>query len=145
MSGIDAPYVVATAGWPSYGSIVDAPRATPLRAGDVLAIDAGARVDGYWCDFDRNFLLAGEEGGGAAGGDGAADDAVLRAHDACHAATDAALAAARPGATCGAVFGAMARALEARRASRVPARFSGGGIEAPLKAPPAATRSMPAT
>ena len=96
-AGADAvPYVAATAGAPSYASVVAAPRDAALERGSVLCVDAGARWDGYHCDFNRNFAV------------GALDPAVAAAHDALWAATDAAVAAAAPGAAVGDVGAALA-------------------------------------
>lgn len=90
------PYVVATAGAPSYESVVAAPSDAPLAAGQVLAVDVGARLDGYYCDFDRNFCCGPD-----------LDPAAAAAHARLHDATDAALALLRPGARFADLFEAM--------------------------------------
>ncbi len=64
--------------------------------GDVLMLDTGSSLNGYFCDFDRNFAI------------GRAADEARRAHDTLWRATEAGLAAAKPGATCGDLFAAMA-------------------------------------
>ncbi len=95
----DVPYLVGGAGQPAYGDVISPPDATPLKAGDVLMLDTGACLGGYFCDFDRNFAI------------GRADQRAFAAHRTLFMATEAGLAAARPGATCADVFQAMARAI----------------------------------
>jgi Xaa-Pro aminopeptidase len=48
-------------------------------------LDTGAVLDGYFCDFDRNFAIT------------RADDAAKRAYDQLYKATDHVLATLRPG------------------------------------------------
>ena len=48
-------------------------------------LDTGAVLDGYFCDFDRNFAIS------------HADDAAKRAYDQLYQATDHVLATLRPG------------------------------------------------
>lgn len=96
----DVPYLVGGAGPDGYGDIISPPGPDPLRPGDVLMLDAGASLHGYFCDFDRNFAF------------GEASDAARRAHDVLWRATEAALAAARPGATAADLHGAMARVVD---------------------------------
>jgi Xaa-Pro aminopeptidase len=95
----DVPYLVGGAGCPGYGDVISPPDAAPLRAGDVLMLDTGATLDGYFCDFDRNFAID------------RADDRAKRAHRTLFAATEAGLDATRPGATCADVFAAMAATI----------------------------------
>lgn len=91
----DVPYLVGGAGQGGYGDVISPPSATPLQTGDVLMLDTGATLQGYFCDFDRNFAI------------GRADDAARKAHHRLWQATEAGLAAARPGASCADLFGAM--------------------------------------
>ena len=82
----DVPYLVGGAGQGGYLDVISPPDSTPLRKGDVLMLDTGATLRGYFCDFDRNFAI------------GHALDAAKRAHETLWRATEAGLAAARPGA-----------------------------------------------
>ena len=95
----DVPYLVGGAGPEGYGDVISPPSSSPLENGDVLMLDTGATLQGYFCDFDRNFAL------------GKASDAAKHAYTALHRATDAGLEAARPGATCADLFRAMATHL----------------------------------
>ena len=82
----DVPYLVGGAGQGGYADVISPPDATPLRRGDVLMLDTGSTLKGYFCDFDRNFAI------------GEASDEARRAHETLWRATEAGLAAARPGA-----------------------------------------------
>ncbi|MEZ5825719.1 MAG: M24 family metallopeptidase [Geminicoccaceae bacterium] len=52
----DVPYLVGGAGPNGYGDM-SPPTDRPLDEGDVLILDIGATVEGYFCDFDRNFAI----------------------------------------------------------------------------------------
>lgn len=91
----DVPYLVGGAGQGGYGDVISPPTGAPLVAGDVLMLDTGASLQGYFCDFDRNFAI------------GYADDAAKQAHQTLWRATEAGLSAARPGVTCAELFAAM--------------------------------------
>ena len=93
------PYLAGGAGPGGYGDVISPASARPLVRGDVLMLDTGAVLDGYFCDFDRNYAI------------GQADDATRRAYDVLFQATKAGLAAARPGATAADLFHAMHRVI----------------------------------
>lgn len=93
------PYIVATAAQDGTDDAIRYPNDRPLVSGDVLFIDTGAEIDGYYCDFDRNFAI------------GQASDATKRAYDLAYRATDAGIAATRPGARACDVWKAMADVL----------------------------------
>ncbi len=92
----DVPYLVGGAGQGGYEDVISPPGKTPIEEGDVLMLDTGATLKGYFCDFDRNFAF------------GHADDAAKRGYETLYTATEAGLAAARPGVTCRDLFNAMA-------------------------------------
>jgi Xaa-Pro dipeptidase len=91
----DVPYLVGGAGPGGYGDVISPPDARPLAEGDVLMLDTGATLKGYFCDFDRNWAI------------GRADPAAASAYRALWTATEAGIAAARPGATAADLFDAM--------------------------------------
>ncbi len=95
----DVPYLVGGAGQGGYADVISPPDDTPLRAGDVLMLDTGATLKGYYCDFDRNWAF------------GHASDAAKRAYATLYRATNAALDVARPGATCRDLFLAMQQVI----------------------------------
>ena len=91
----DVPYLVGGAGQGGYEDIISPPAETPLEHGDVLMLDTGATLNGYFCDFDRNFAI------------GSPDDSARHAYATLYRATEAALAAARPGISCQQLFETM--------------------------------------
>lgn len=85
--GADAvPYLAGAAGPGGYFDVISPATAEPLTPGDVLMLDTGAILDGYFCDFDRNYSL------------GRPAPEVAAAHARLIEATEAGFAAARPGA-----------------------------------------------
>jgi len=96
----DVPYLVGGADQGGYADVISPPGEKPLRAGDVLMLDTGATLRGYYCDFDRNWAF------------GHASDAAKRAHETLWDATEAALEIARPGATCRDLYNAMAKVID---------------------------------
>ncbi len=93
------PYLAGGAGPGGYADVISPASDRPLEAGDVLMLDTGAAIDGYFCDFDRNFAIR-----------HAADDA-RRAYERLYAATEAGLAAAMPGAIAADLFAAMNKVI----------------------------------
>ena len=92
----DVPYLVGGAGQEGYGDVISPPDDTPLRAGDVLMLDTGASLKGYFADFDRNFAIS------------QASDAARTAYDTLWKATEAGLQTVHPGVRVADVFQAMA-------------------------------------
>ncbi|MEM6495593.1 MAG: Xaa-Pro peptidase family protein [Pseudomonadota bacterium] len=91
----DVPYLVGGAAQGGYEDIISPPSDTLLSNGDVLMLDTGATLNGYFCDFDRNFAI------------GAPSDEARHAYATLYRATEAALEKARPGITCQALFEVM--------------------------------------
>jgi Xaa-Pro dipeptidase len=57
-NGADAvPYLACGSGPGGYSSLTRAASSRALEDGDIIGFDLGATVDGYWCDFDRNFMI----------------------------------------------------------------------------------------
>lgn len=78
-------YTAGGAGPGGYGDVISPATDQRLMAGDILMLDTGAVLDGYFCDFDRNFAIA------------HADDAAKRAYDQLFHATDHVLDTLKPG------------------------------------------------
>lgn len=95
----EVPYLVGGAGQGGYGDVISPPDHTPLAAGDVLMLDTGASLRGYFCDFDRNFAV------------GHAMPEAQAAHQKLWDATEAGLQSARAGLTCAELFAEMSRVL----------------------------------
>jgi len=96
----DIAYLVGGTGPGGYGDIISPPSSRPSTAGDVLILDTGATFDGYFCDFDRNYMFADTT------------DTAKRAYDVVYRATEAGLAAARPGNTCADLFNTMQQVMD---------------------------------
>jgi len=108
--GVDSvPYIIATGAPEGSDDAIRYPTDRALAEGDVLFIDTGAEIDGYYCDFDRNFAI------------GKASGATRRAYDLAYRATDAGIAAVRPGVRTCDIWKAMADVLGLSEAS-------GGGV-----------------
>lgn len=97
----DVPYLVGGAGEGGYEDVISPPNDTPLRSGDVLMLDTGSTLRGFFCDFDRNFAI------------GQANDEAKYAYTTLFEATEAALNIARPGTTCADLYQAMANVIGA--------------------------------
>ncbi len=98
--GVDeVSYLVGGAGEGGYKDIISPPGDKPVIEGDVLILDTGCILEGYFCDFDRNFAF------------GRVDSSTKSAYRTVYQATEAGLEAARPDATCAEVFSAMNRVL----------------------------------
>ncbi len=95
----DVPYLVGAAGQGGYGDVISPPDDTPLAKGDILMLDTGASLRGYFCDFDRNFAL------------GDCADKVKQAYGSLWQATEAGLQSAKPGVSCAQLFKVMNDAL----------------------------------
>jgi Xaa-Pro aminopeptidase len=95
----DVPYLVGGAGAGGYGDVISPPSQTPLAAGDVLMLDTGSTLQGYFCDFDRNFAM------------GSAAPEAAEVHRRLFDVTQTGLETARAGVTCAELFAAMAKGL----------------------------------
>ena len=95
----EVPYLVGGAGAMGYAGVIAPPDETRLQAGDVLMLDTGASLRGYFCDFDRNFAIE------------HASAACARAYAKLWRATEAALQAARPGVSAEQLYGVMHSSL----------------------------------
>lgn len=94
------PFMASASGAGGYEQFISRPSDRQIVDGDVLIIDVGATVNGYFCDFDRNF------------GFGNVADAALRANEAVWDATEAALAIAHPGTKVAELWRTMMDVLE---------------------------------
>jgi Xaa-Pro dipeptidase len=95
------PFMAASSGTGGYSQIISRPTKRALQKGDILIIDVGATLNGYFCDFDRNY------------GFGELSKAAMQAQDVVWHATEAGIKAALPGATTRDVWTAMMGVLQA--------------------------------
>jgi len=94
------PFMAAASGPGGYAQIISRPGVRRLQDGDVLIIDVGATLNGYFCDFDRNY------------GFGKLSRGALSAQQAVWEATEAGIAAAVPGSRTSDLWAAMMKVLE---------------------------------
>jgi Xaa-Pro dipeptidase len=99
-SGIDyVRYLAIGSGAGGYESICRGPVQRELQHGDIIGLDTGATVDGYFCDYNRNFSL------------GPPNREATKAYTILHEAINAALLTAQPGVTCGDLWHMMMKVL----------------------------------
>jgi len=95
----EVPYLVGGAGRGGYHDVISPPGRTPILDGDVVMLDTGSALQGYFCDFDRNFAV------------GTALPEAQVAHQKLWDVTQAGIESARPGVTCAELFVAMSKIL----------------------------------
>jgi len=91
----EVPYLVGGAGQGGYDDVISPPDSTPLNKGDVLMLDTGSTLQGYFCDFDRNYAI------------GEASNTASNAYETLWQATQCGLDAARAGYSCAELFHTM--------------------------------------
>ena len=96
----DVPYLVGGVDHPSYDDVISPPDDRPLSNGQILMLDVGATLNGYFCDFDRNYAV------------GTPTESAQRAYTKLYDATDAAMEMARPGVRACDLFAAMAKSMD---------------------------------
>ena len=96
----DVPYLVGGVDHPSYDDVISPPDDRPLSDGQILMLDTGATLNGYFCDFDRNYAV------------GTPTASAQRAYAKLYDATDAAMKMARPGVRACDLFAAMAKSMD---------------------------------
>ena len=96
----DVPYLVGGVDHPSYDDVISPPDDRPLSNGQILMLDTGATLNGYFCDFDRNYAV------------GTPTASAQRAYAKLYDATDAAMEMARPSVRACDLFTAMAKSMD---------------------------------
>lgn len=96
----DVPYLVGGVDHPSYDDVISPPDDRPLSDGQILMLDTGATLNGYFCDFDRNYAV------------GTPTASAQLAYAKLYDATDAAMELARPGVRACDLFAAMAKSMD---------------------------------
>ena len=96
----DVPYLVGGVDHPSYDDVISPPDDRTLTDGQILMLDTGATLNGYFCDFDRNYAV------------GTPTASAQRAYAKLYDATDAAMEMARPGVRACDLFAAMAKSMD---------------------------------
>ena len=117
-------YMSCASGPGGYDQIICDPTEKKLQDGDILIIDTGTTLDGYFCDFDRNF------------GFGKIAKSARLAYDVVWEATEVGMKNAKPGATCADVSNAMHSVLQKEGLSSNSIGRMGHGLGLQLTEPP---------
>jgi Xaa-Pro aminopeptidase len=99
-SGADyIPYMACASGLNGYNQIICNPTGRVTKDGDILIIDTGATLNGYFSDFDRNF------------GFGRIHKKVLDAYNKLWEATERTLEIIKPGTSCSEIYSKLSYSL----------------------------------
>ena len=109
------PYIAGGHGEWGYGDIIAPADESQIKAGDVVMLDTGVLLDGYFADYDRNFSFGKPPRQEVQDAFGTLVDAV-----------DAGFAAAKPGARASDLFAAMDQVVTGGKNSADSGRFGHG-------------------
>ena len=99
-NGVDyIMYLSCVSGINGYNQIICNPSEKKIGDGDILIIDTGSTLNGYYCDFDRNF------------GFGNINQKSLDAYDKLWNATEKTLEIIKPGISCKEVYESLSKNL----------------------------------
>ena len=93
-------YMSCASGIGGYDQIICDPTEKKLQDGEILIIDTGTTLDGYFCDFDRNY------------GFGNISSESEKAYNTLWEATESGLDKVKPGSTCSDISNAMNSVLK---------------------------------
>ena len=108
------PYLAGGKGPMGYDDVISPASDTPLSPGDVMMLDTGLVYDGYFCDYDRNYVV------------GKPAPELASAWDKLLTATEAGQEAARPGNTAADIYHAMDRVLTGGKGGGAAGRLGHG-------------------
>ena len=112
-----------------YDQIICDPTEKKLAEGDVLIIDTGTTLDGYFCDFDRNF------------GFGKLTEKCKTAYEVVLEAAKQGMEIAKPGNTCADISNAMSKILNKNSSISNSVGRMGHGVGLQLTEPPSIMKS----
>ena len=123
-NGVDyIMYLSCASGINGYNQIICNPSEKKLGDGDILIIDTGSTVNGYFCDFDRNF------------GFGNINQKSLNAYNKLWDATEKTLEIIKPGISCKEVYESLSKNLFSSNIKSTVGRM-GHGFGLQLTEPP---------
>lgn len=108
------PYLAGGKGPMGYDDVISPASDTPLLSGDVMMLDTGLVYDGYFCDYDRNYVV------------GKPAPELVSAWDKLLTATEAGQEAARPGNTAADIYHAMDKVLTGGKGGGAAGRLGHG-------------------
>ena len=117
-------YMSCASGPGGYDQIICDPTEKKLQNGDILIIDTGTTLDGYFCDFDRNF------------GFGKIANSAHMAYELLWEATEEGMQKAKPGNTCADISNVMSNILHKKSPDLNSIGRMGHGIGLQLTEPP---------
>ena len=117
-------YMSCASGEGGYDQIICDPSEKKLQDGDILIIDTGTTLDGYFCDFNRNY------------GFGKIKKEANKAYLTLWEASEKALEKAKPGFTCADISNAMSSVLNTSSLSSNSVGRMGHGLGLQLTEPP---------
>ncbi|MDC3156596.1 Xaa-Pro peptidase family protein [Pelagibacteraceae bacterium] len=123
-SGADyIPYMACASGLNGYNQIICNPTERVTKDGDILIIDTGSTLNGYFCDFDRNF------------GFGNISQKSLDAYSKLWIATEKTLEIIKPGISCKEIYESLSNNLFSNNTKSTVGRM-GHGFGLQLTEPP---------
>ena len=123
-NGVDyIMYLSCASGINGYNQIICNPSEKKIGDGDILIIDTGSTLNGYYCDFDRNF------------GFGNINQKSLDAYNKLWNATEKTLEIIRPGISCNEIYDSLSNNLFSNNSKSKVGRM-GHGFGLQLTEPP---------
>ena len=124
-NGIDyIMYMACASGQGGYDQIIANPTEKQLDNGDILIIDTGSTLNGYFCDFDRNF------------GFGKINQASIDAYTKLWEAIESTLENIKPGISCSEIYSSLSNYLVQENINNGSVGRMGHGLGLQLTEPP---------
>ena len=117
-------YMACASGQGGYDQIITNPTEKQLKNGDILIIDTGSTLNGYFCDFDRNF------------GFGKISQTSLDAYAKLWEAIESTLEIIKPGINCSEIYSSLSKYLLSENNNNGSVGRMGHGIGLQLTEPP---------
>ena len=122
-------YMACASGQGGYDQIITNPTEKILDNGDILIIDTGSTINGYFCDFDRNF------------GFGRISQVSLDAYSKLWEAIESTLEIIKPGISCSEIYSSLSKYLEPKKNNVGSVGRIGHGLGLQLTEPPSIMKS----
>ena len=122
-------YMACASGEGGYDQIITNPTEKKLNNGDILIIDTGSTLNGYFCDFDRNF------------GFGKINDISLEAYAKLWESIESTLEIIKPGISCADIYSSLSKNLIAKDSNDGSVGRMGHGLGLQLTEPPSIMRN----
>ena len=117
-------YMACASGQGGYDQIISNPTEKKLESGDILIIDTGSTLNGYFCDFDRNF------------GFGKINKNSIDAYRRLWEATELTLENIKPGISCSEIYYLLSKNLVSKEKNVASVGRMGHGVGLQLTEPP---------